>query len=224
MARTLAIVAAVALSSVASPALAAYPDRPIKLIVPFTAGGATDIAGRVLAEELGKALGGNAVVENREGAAGVIGVQAAMRAPADGYTFVITGNSLMTSHKTLYKNLPYDPLKDFETVARVSAGSHIIVVKPDSPYKDVKGLLAAARAKPGSITYGSGGSGTSVHLAAEMFQVMSGTNSRMKNTSSAGSAPLIIKNRQPEFARSRATTVVGIPRPSISASTAPMID
>lgn len=167
--------AAITWTSVASQALAAgYPERPIKLIVPFTAGGATDIAGRVLAEELGKALGGSAVVENREGAAGVIGVQAAQRARPDGYTFVITGNTLMTSHKILYKNLPYDPLKDFDPVARVSAGSHILVVKPASPFKDVKDLLAAARVKPGSISYGSGGSGTSVHLSAEMFQAMSG--------------------------------------------------
>ena len=172
MARTLAIGASAWLSFAGH--AADYPDRPIKIIVPFTAGGATDIAGRVLAEELGKALGGSAVVDNREGAAGVIGVQAAMRAPADGYTFVITGNTLMTSHKILYKNLPYDPLKHFDPVVRVSAGSHIMVVKPTSPYKDVKDLLAAARAKPGSITYGSGGNGTSVHLAAEMFQAMSG--------------------------------------------------
>ncbi|MDO9406484.1 MAG: tripartite tricarboxylate transporter substrate binding protein [Polaromonas sp.] len=155
-------------------ALAAYPERNIKIIVPFTAGGATDIAGRILAEELGAALGGSAFVENREGAAGVIGVQATTRSAPDGYTFLIAGNSLMTSHKALYPKLPYDPLKDLDPVARISSGSHIIVTKPNSPYKDVKSLLAAAAAKPLGITYGSGGAGTSVHLAAEMFQVQSG--------------------------------------------------
>ena len=157
-----------------SSAVAKYPERPIKVIVPFTAGGATDIAGRILAEELGKQLGGNAFVENREGAAGVIGVQATTKSAPDGYTLLVAGNSLMTSHKTLYKNLPYDPLRDLETVARISAGSHIIVVKATSPLKDVKDLLKAAAAKPGGITYGSGGSGTSVHLAAELFQIQSG--------------------------------------------------
>lgn len=155
-------------------ASAAYPERPVKIIVPFTAGGATDIVGRILAEELGKQLGGSSIVENREGAAGVIGVQALTRAAPDGYTLLIAGNSLMTSHKSLYKNLPYDPLKDLEPVARISAGSHIIVVRANSPYKDVKELLKVAAAKPGSITYGSGGAGTSVHMAAEMFQVQSG--------------------------------------------------
>lgn len=154
-------------------AWAVYPDKPIRLIVPFTAGGATDLAGRLLADELGKKLGGSVFVENREGAAGVIGVQAVARSPADGNTLVIAGNSLFTSHKTLYPNLPYDPLKDFEPVARISAGSHIIVVKPTSPLRDVKDLIKAAMVKPGGITYGSGGKGTSVHLAAELFQVQS---------------------------------------------------
>jgi tripartite-type tricarboxylate transporter receptor subunit TctC len=155
-------------------ATAAYPDQAIKIIIPFTAGGATDIAGRILAEELGKQLGGNVFVENREGAAGVIGARAAARSKPDGYTLLVAGNSLMTSHPSLYKDLPYDPLKDFDPVARLSGGSHILVVKADSPYTDLKGLMKAAAAKPGGITYGSGGSGTSVHLAAEMFQVQSG--------------------------------------------------
>ena len=155
-------------------ASAKYPEKTIKIIVPFTAGGATDIAGRLLAEELSKAFNNPVVVENREGAAGVIGVQATTKAAADGYTLLIAGNTLMTSHKTLYKNLPYDSLRDLETVSRISAGSHIIVVKANSNIKDMKDLLRLARAKPGGISYGSGGSGTSVHLAAEMFQVQAG--------------------------------------------------
>ena len=166
---SLALYAAAGLSSVC----AAYPDKPIRLIVPFTAGGATDVAGRLLADELGKKLGVSMFVENREGAAGVIGVQLVARSPADGNTLVIAGNSLFTSHKTLYPHLPYDPLKDFEPVARISAGSHIIVVKPTSPLRDVRDLIRAATAKPDGITYGSGGKGTSVHLAAELFQVQS---------------------------------------------------
>lgn len=97
----------------------AFPDKPVRIIVPFTAGGATDIVGRLLSDELGKALGGSSVVENREGAAGVIGVQAAARAAPDGHTLIIAGNSLYTSHATLYPNLPYDPQKDFEPVAQI---------------------------------------------------------------------------------------------------------
>ena len=155
-------------------AYAKYPEKTIKIIVPFTAGGATDIAGRLLAEELSKALNNPVIVENREGAAGVIGVQATTKAAPDGYTLLIAGNTLMTSHKTLYKNLPYDSLRDLETVSRISAGSHIIVVKANSNIKDMKDLLRLASAKPGGMTYGSGGSGTSVHLAAEMFQVQAG--------------------------------------------------
>lgn len=155
-------------------AWAAYPEKAIRLIVPFTAGGATDVVGRILAEELGKVLEASTFVDNRDGAAGVIGVQVAAQAPPDGYTLIIAGNSLYTSHKTLYPKLPYDPQKDFEPVARVAAGSHIIVVRPDSPFKDVRELIKAAQAKPEGISYGSGGKGTSVHLASELFQLQAG--------------------------------------------------
>ena len=157
-----------------SHAQAAWPERTIKIIVPFTAGGATDIVGRIVADELSRQLATPAIVENREGAAGVIGVQAATRAAPDGYTLLVTANSAVTSHKTLYKKLPYDPLRDLDPVSRISAGSHIIVVKASSPFKDVKDLLKAAAAKPGAISYGSGGNGSSVHLAAELLQVQSG--------------------------------------------------
>jgi tripartite-type tricarboxylate transporter receptor subunit TctC len=163
-----------ALAMTGVPAWARFPEKPIKLIVPFTAGGATDVVGRILADEMSKVLGGSVFVENRDGAAGVIGVQATAKAPPDGSTIIIAGNSLFTSHKTLYPNLPYDPQKDFEPVSRVSSGSHIIIVKPNSRFRDVKDLLQAAAAEPGRVTYGSGGKGTSVHLAAELFQVQSG--------------------------------------------------
>lgn len=174
--RRLALLTAGALALGLAPlaAWAKFPEKTIKIIVPFTAGGATDVAGRILADEMAKVLGGTAVVENRDGAAGVIGVQAAARSQPDGYTLIIAGNTLYTSHKILYPNLPYDPQKDFEPVARISAGSHIMIVKPGSQYKDAKDIIRAALAKPGLITYGSGGKGTSVHMAAELFQVQAG--------------------------------------------------
>lgn len=155
-------------------ASAAFPEKPVRIIVPFTAGGATDVVGRILAEELARVLNASVFVENRDGAAGVIGVQAAAQAAPDGHTLVIAGNSLYTSHKTLYPNLPYDPGKDFDPVARVAAGSHVMIVRPDSPYRNAKELIDAARARPGAVTYGSGGKGTSVHLAAELFQLQAG--------------------------------------------------
>lgn len=163
-----------ALGLSAPPAWAQFPDKPIRIIVPFTAGGATDVVGRILAEELARDLKTSVFVDNRDGAAGVIGVQAAAQAAPDGYTLIIAGNSLYTSHPTLYPNLPYDPQKDFDPVARVAAGSHILIVRPDSPFKNARDLIAAAAAKPGGITYGSGGKGTSVHLAAELFQLQAG--------------------------------------------------
>ena len=174
--RRLALLAAgtLALGLAPLPAWAKFPEKTIKIIVPFTAGGATDVAGRILADEMAKVLGGTSVVENRDGAAGVIGVQAAARSQPDGYTLIIAGNTLYTSHKILYPNLPYDPQKDFEPVARISAGSHIMIVKPSSQFKDAKDIIRAALAKPGAITYGSGGKGTSVHMAAELFQVQAG--------------------------------------------------
>lgn len=170
------LLALAALSPVASIATAesAYPSKPLRLIIPFSAGGATDVAGRLVGDGLAAALKTAVVVENKDGAAGVIGLQAMAKSPADGYNIAIAGNSLMTSHRTLYPNLPYSPPRDFLPVARLVAGSHIMVVKPESPFKSVEDVIRAAKERPGMITYGSGGKGTSVHLAAELFQIQTG--------------------------------------------------
>lgn len=169
------LILGLALGSLGWQAAAAYPEKPVRIVVPFSVGGGTDITGRMLAEELGKKFGNSFFVENRDGAAGVIGVQAVAKSPPDGYTLLIAGNSLFTSHKTLYPNLQYDPSRDFVPIASVASGSHILVVKPGSPYRNVADLIRAAQANPGKITYGSGGKGSTVHLAAEMFQLMSNT-------------------------------------------------
>lgn len=172
--RSLLALAALAPIARTAAAESTYPSKPIRLIIPFSPGGATDVAGRLVADGLAAALKTTVVVENRDGAAGVIGLQAAAKSPADGYTIAIAGNSLLTSHRTLYPALPYDPPKDFLPIARLVAGSHILVVKPSSPFKSVQGLIQAAKKNPGQITYGSGGKGTSVHLAAELFQLQAG--------------------------------------------------
>lgn len=172
--RGLLALAALAPMARTAAAESTYPAKPIRLIIPFSPGGATDVAGRLVADGLAAALKTAVVVENRDGAAGVIGLQAAAKSPADGYTIAIGGNSLMTSHRTLYPNLPYDPPKDFVPVARLVAGSHIMVVTPSSRFNSVEDVIRAAKDNPGQITYGSGGKGTSVHLAAELFQIQSG--------------------------------------------------
>jgi len=169
---------ALALLAPAARTLAAdvsYPSKPVRLIIPFSPGGATDVAGRLLADGLAAVLGTAVVVENRDGAAGVIGMRAAAQSPADGYTIAIAGNSLLTSHRILYPNLPYEPTRDFVPIARLVAGAHVLVVKPSSPFKNVQDLVRAAKERPNLITYGSGGKGTTVHLAAELFQVQTGT-------------------------------------------------
>ncbi|MDB5886760.1 MAG: tripartite tricarboxylate transporter substrate binding protein [Polaromonas sp.] len=153
---------------------AKYPEKPVKVIVPQSPGGATDAVGRLIADGLAKELGATFFVENKEGAAGVIGAQAGARSAPDGYTLLVAGNTLFTTQQTLRKNLPYDPVMDFDPVARLVAGSHIMIVRPTSPLQNVKDVLKAAAAKPGAMTYASGGAGTTIHLSAELFQVQSG--------------------------------------------------
>lgn len=167
--RAAALSALAALGAYAHTATAAYPDKPIKIIVPQSPGGATDAIGRLVANELSRELQASVVVENKEGAAGVIGTQGVARSAPDGYTLLMAGNTLFTTQPILRKNLPYDPLKDFDPVAQLVAGSHVMVVKPDSPFNSVGDVVRAAAAKPGKMSYGSGGAGQTVHLSAELF-------------------------------------------------------
>jgi tripartite-type tricarboxylate transporter receptor subunit TctC len=162
----------------AAPARAAdpWPTRPLRLIVPFAPGGFTDIAARIVAALLTPRLGLAVVVENRAGAAGIIGTEAAARSEADGYTLVMGGVSTHAMNVTLYRRLPYDPLRDFAAVSGVANGPNILVVHPSLPVRDLAGLIALARERPGRITYGSAGAGTSTHLAGELFRGMAGVD------------------------------------------------
>jgi tripartite-type tricarboxylate transporter receptor subunit TctC len=147
-----------------------YPGKPIRFIVPFAPGGGNDILGRVVAQKLNEAFGVPVVVDNRGGAGGTIGTDLTAKAPPDGYTMLINNVSLAVN-VTLYPKLPYDTLKDLEPVTLVGRQPNILVVHPGLPVKSVKELLALARAKPQHITYGSGGIGTSSHLATELLKM-----------------------------------------------------
>ena len=142
-----------------------YPARPIKLIVPFPPGGGTDIMSRLVAQKLSEANKWQVVIDNRPGAGGNIGVDATAKAPADGYTIVMGQTSNLAINPTLFKNLPYDPLKDLVPVVLVGEGPIALAVRADSPLKTLNDLIAAARAKPGAITMASPGNGTVAHLS-----------------------------------------------------------
>jgi len=151
-----------------------YPNRPIRFIVPFPPGGGNDIVGRVVALKLGEALNQSVVVDNRGGAGGTIGTDLTAKAPPDGYTILINNISLAVN-ATLIPKLPYDTLKDLAPVTLVGRQPNILVVHPGVPVKTMQDLIDLARAKPGQVTYGSGGVGTASHLATELLKLMTKT-------------------------------------------------
>jgi tripartite-type tricarboxylate transporter receptor subunit TctC len=147
-----------------------YPTKPIRLIVPFPPGGGTDILSRLIANKLTETVGWQIVVDNRGGAGGNIGLQAAAQAAPDGYTMVMGQTSNLAINPSLYKKLPYDPLRDFVPVSLVTASPIALVVSAKSPYRTLGDFVAAAKAKPGQVTFGSPGNGTVAHLTGELFQ------------------------------------------------------
>jgi len=158
---------------VAAQSASVYPSKPIKIIVGFSPGGSADAVGRSLAEAFSTRLGQPVIVENRAGANGNIAAELVSRAAPDGYTlyFPSIGHAVNVS---LYKNLSYDPIKDFTSIGGVFSAPNMLVVPMSSPYKSVGEIIAAAKASPGKLTFASSGSGTSVHLSAELFQRMAG--------------------------------------------------
>ncbi|TFZ02680.1 tripartite tricarboxylate transporter substrate binding protein [Ramlibacter henchirensis] len=147
----------------------AWPSKPVRLIVPFPAGGGTDLITREVANKLTDS-GYRFVVDNKPGSGGNLGVDAAAKSPADGYTLVMGQTSNLAINPTLYSKLPYDPVKDLAPVSLVASAPLVIVVGADSPYKSLADIVSGARAKPGSINYATSGNGTVAHLAAESFQ------------------------------------------------------
>ncbi len=182
---------ALACAAVTASALAAdpYPSKPIRLIVPFPPGGPTDVMGRVVAKVLGDKLNQSVVVENRPGAGGNLGTDAAAKSPADGYTLLLSAVSSLAIAPSLYPKLPYDVSRDFTPITRVGITKGAIVAHPSAPFNDLKGLVAYAKANPGKLSYGSSGIGTANHLAGEMLQAAAGFE--MQHIPYKGTAPLV---------------------------------
>jgi tripartite-type tricarboxylate transporter receptor subunit TctC len=167
------------LAAVATAVMAAeFPTKPIKLIVPFPAGGGTDFFARVIGNKLAETVKWVVVVDNKPGAGGNIGVDAAAKSPPDGYTLVMGQTSNLAINPTLYRKLPYKPLTDLTPVVLVADAPLALVVASQSPYKTLADLVAAAKAKPGELTFASPGNGTVAHLAGELFQTAAGVKFR----------------------------------------------
>lgn len=167
--RCLAIaVAVVATCSVVS-AQSVFPTRPVRILIPYPAGGAVDILGRTLGDELAKQWGQAVIVENRPGAGGVVASQALATSPPDGTTLMVVASGHATN-PFLYSKLPYDTFKDFTAITLLASSPNIVLVRADSPFRTLADLLAQARAQPGSLSYGMAGNGTSTHLAGELLK------------------------------------------------------
>jgi tripartite-type tricarboxylate transporter receptor subunit TctC len=151
-----------------------YPTKSVKIIVAFTAGSATDIIARVTADEFTKSMGQTFIVENKPGAGGILGSEAAKNAPPDGYTLTACSSGPFGINPGIYAKLPYDPIKDFEPISNLVLTPQVIVVGAQTPYHTLKELLAAAKAKPGEIAYGSLGTGSTSHLTMEALQQAAG--------------------------------------------------
>ena len=181
-------VAAASLATIA-PANAQYPAKPIRLIVPFPPGGGTDTLARIYGQKLGETAGQQVIIDNRPGGGTNIGAEIAAKAPPDGYT-VLMGNVSHAINVTLYSRLNYDLVKDFAPISLLASTPNILVVHPSVPVKSVKELIALARARPGQLDYASSGSGSSAHLAAELFDNMAGV--KMNHIPYKGGGPAVV--------------------------------
>ncbi|HZS65587.1 MAG TPA: tripartite tricarboxylate transporter substrate binding protein [Burkholderiales bacterium] len=166
---------ALALAIGAAGAQSDYPVRPVRIIVPSPPSGGTDIVARVLAQHFSNAFGQQFFVENKPGAGNVIGIEAAARAAPDGYTLLVSASTIALN-SVLYKKVPYDPVRDFAPITLAATAPNILVVNPKLPPKTLADLIAAAKAQPGKLTYGTPGIGTSPHLCMELFKSMAGVD------------------------------------------------
>ena len=162
----------------ADDASALYPDRIVRIVVPFAPGGGTDVIARTLAQEMAKDLGATVIIENKPGAGTIIGTQAVATSEPDGYTLLM-GTFANAVNPSLNAKLPYDPHKDFAPVALIARSFNIVVVNPKSPFQSIADLIGAAKADPDKLSYGTFGTGTSAHLAGELFKSMAKVNLTM---------------------------------------------
>ncbi|TEA79334.1 Bug family tripartite tricarboxylate transporter substrate binding protein [Allopusillimonas ginsengisoli] len=168
---------------------ASYPDHPVKVIVPFPPGGATDIVGREVSDRLARALGQPFVVENRSGASGNIGMEAAARAAPDGYTLVVGAPQTLTINPQLFKSNPFDPQKELDPIVVVATVPNVLIINPKLPISSVKELIDYAKQRPGKVNYGSSSIGGTPHLSSELFKSM--TNTDILHIPYRGSSPAL---------------------------------
>jgi tripartite-type tricarboxylate transporter receptor subunit TctC len=166
-----------------------YPTRPVTIVVPFAAGGGTDIIARILAQKLEQRLGKSFLIDNKPGAGSTIGATAAARAAPDGYTLLMAPSPALAMSVSIYKNLPYDPATDFIPIALAAQTPFVLIVNPSLPIHSVADLIRLAKEKPGAFSYGSAGPGTPHHLYAELFRSMTGVE--MSHVPYRGSGPLV---------------------------------
>src|SRR5215831_2419211 len=178
-----------ALLLVTATAASAFPERPIKIVVPFTPGGAVDVVARILAPKLGDLLGQPVIIENRGGAGGMVGAAAVAKSPADGYTLLVGTVSTHGTNVSVYANLEYNPVRDFAPIVLVSQSPLMMVARPTLPAKSVGEFIALARKEPGKISYGSYGIGSINQFAAELFNLMAKTETN--HVPYRGSAPAL---------------------------------
>jgi tripartite-type tricarboxylate transporter receptor subunit TctC len=163
--------AAAMLAAAGSASAQPFPSKPVHILVPYAAGGAVDILSRTLGDAVSKKWGQSVIIENRPGAGGVIASQALVTSPPDGYTLIVVASGHPTN-AFLYEKLPYDTFKDFSPISLLASSPNILLVRADSPFKSVADVIAAAKAKPGSLSYGHSGNGTSTHLAGELLKAL----------------------------------------------------
>jgi tripartite-type tricarboxylate transporter receptor subunit TctC len=176
MTRRAMIAAAFMMTAPAAFGQGAYPDKVVTIVVPFAAGGTTDLLGRILAERLGQRLNGRFIVENRAGAGGNTGVAAVARAAPDGYTLTMGTVSTHAINPGVYAKMPFDHIKDFSPISQVASVPNILMVNLDLPARTVPELIELLKKNPGKYSFGSSGAGTSTHMAAELFKVATGTD------------------------------------------------
>jgi tripartite-type tricarboxylate transporter receptor subunit TctC len=183
---TLAVLAPVAATAIGH-AADVYPTKPIRMIVAFNAGGATDIIARIVSQRLSEGLGQSVVVDNRPGATGIIGTDAVAKSAPDGYTLLMVTAGTHAINASLFKDLPYDPVKDFVHIHFTATAPNVLIVNPAVPATDVRSLIKLAKEKPGQLSYGSAGSGSTLHLSGELFEAMAGVD--LTHIPYKGSAP-----------------------------------
>ncbi len=155
---------------------ATFPDKPLRMVIPFPPGGPNDMLGRLLAQEMGKEMGQPIVIENKGGAGGTIGTDQVAKAAPDGYTILLSGTASLSIAPSLYKNMPYDPVKDIAPIGLVGTAPSLLIVNPKLPIQTVGELISYAKANPGKLNFASAGVGTPPHLAGELFKTMAGVD------------------------------------------------